>query len=787
MRIFKFLIVFITIAINSFPQANNSSNNNWQRLGPGGGGATFLPTFSYRSPEDFFIRCDMTGSYLTSDGGESYKQFNFDNGASSYAFDPNNNKIIYCGSVFLNRTTDGGKTWQQIFPKQSDITERRFYGDHAEYKIKANRSSLYVDKYSQIKNIKVDPIDSRKVYFSMGNYFFYTYDGCKVFQRTEVGHPINFIYTNKAILKDEVYIFTPSSLLIFNKISHSTKVISIPKEMLPAFSYSAGMTRDENKLVLYALHHINDAAILGQYQPSEVWKSEDNGHKWRKINAPVVTDHNSKHNFSKIYCAEFDAASAYLISDLYEEKENGISKYWYGALKTSDAGTNWQWVWKAGGGSGRYGIKDGKDAVNLRDSWASKAFGDEFIELEDIGVYPHDGNIAVLTDWYRAMKTVDGGKTWKEIYSNMLSDGSLASHGFDVTNVYDVHFDPFDSTHIALSCTDIGFWHSYNKGKSWFRDVAGVPGGWVNTCYSIVFDPVKKNKLWSAWSGMHDIPRGKMTRNANWKTNYKGGICISEDGGKTWQPSNSGLGDDALVTSLVLDGTSAVGHRTIYASVFNKGIFKSVDDGKSWLLTNNGIGSNTCAFQLALASDGTLYALITLTPNYSMTKNDTVLYSGAMYKSTDGAASWKKLALAPEPIFPNNIAVDPSNPDRIYISCWADIDLSDMSGGKNNNKTIRLPGGIFMSENAGETFTSIFDKQQYIYAVTIDPFRKGRLWSCSFNKAIYRSEDYGKTWKMIDGYDFHWGHKITVDPLSADNIYITTYGSGVWYGRAITK
>src|SRR5579863_3488227 len=169
MRIFKFLIVFISVAINSFPQANNSSNNNWQRLGPGGGGATFLPTFSYRSPQDFFIRCDMTGSYLTNDSGESYKQLNFDNGASSYAFDPNNNKIIYCGSVFLNRMTDGGKTWQQIFPKQSDITERKFYGDHAEYQIKANSSSLYADKYSQIKNIKVDPIDSRKVYFSMGN------------------------------------------------------------------------------------------------------------------------------------------------------------------------------------------------------------------------------------------------------------------------------------------------------------------------------------------------------------------------------------------------------------------------------------------------------------------------------------------------------------------------------------------------------------------------------------------------------------------------------------------
>ena len=61
----------------------------WEKIGPGGGGSTFIPTFSYESPDVFLVRCDMTGSYLTKDGGASYQQINLPNGASAYAFDPN--------------------------------------------------------------------------------------------------------------------------------------------------------------------------------------------------------------------------------------------------------------------------------------------------------------------------------------------------------------------------------------------------------------------------------------------------------------------------------------------------------------------------------------------------------------------------------------------------------------------------------------------------------------------------------------------------------------------------
>ena len=69
-----------------------------------------------------------------------------------------------------------------------------------------------------------------------------------------------------------------------------------------------------------------------------------------------------------IACAEFDAKQVYLVCNRYEEKKDSTVKYWYGVLKTSDAGTNWNWVLKGGGGSGRYGVKDGEGLSNLDDA-----------------------------------------------------------------------------------------------------------------------------------------------------------------------------------------------------------------------------------------------------------------------------------------------------------------------------------------------------------------------------------------------------------------------------------
>ena len=127
----------------------------------------------------------------------------------------------------------------------------------------------------------------------------------------------------------------------------------------------------------------------------------------------------------------------------------------------------------------------------------------------------------------------------------------IASNGLDVTTVYGVHFDPFDKDHIAISYTDIGYHHSYNGGKSWIRSTTGIPAVWHNTCYWMVFDPEIKDKIWSVWSGLHDFPRGKMTRNPAWTEYGRGGVAVSTDGGRSWTPLTDGIGFDSPSTSIV--------------------------------------------------------------------------------------------------------------------------------------------------------------------------------------------------------------------------------------------
>ena len=692
----------------------------WVRVGPGGGGATFLPCFSYRHPDEFLLRCDMTGTYHTRDGGKSYRQVNIPNGAHSFAFDPADEKVIYLGSSALYRSSDGGDHWEQLYPKPDQVLGRSYLGDHAELSMEVARNVPYWPADQEINSIRVD---SSNIYFTVGHSIFYSRDRGESWVTRDLHVPLLNLY----IAHGAVYIFSADSIFCLDKGKIAAS--ALPSGMQPAVHFAAGRTKQTGSFIFYAL-----SAHAG------VWMSHDLGKTWRRsAEAPVGA------NTTAIACAEYDAARAYVVVDRLKDDAKRI---WYGVLRTGDSGGHWDWVWKAGGGTGQYGVPDARNAGNLRDGWAGRAFGKEFVEMLDVGVSPYNGDMAVITDWYRVMKTADGGKSWEGIYSHAYADGRAASTGLDVTTTYGVHFDPYDHKHIAMSCTDIGYHHSFDGGKTWIRSVAGVPADWVNTCYWVVFDPTDTGKLWSAWSGMHDLPRNKMTRDPQWKTHCRGGVCVSTDGGRSWTPLEKGMDPNSSVTCIVMDARSPAGNRILYATVYNKGVFKSVDDGKTWVLKDQGIGDNTRAFRMAIAGNGDLYL---------------VTSPGAVYKSTDGADSWSKLTLSEgDAFFPSGVTVDPSDPQRVYVACWA--------------------GGIFLSEDGGQRWTSVFDKKNYVYDVTVDPHHPGRVYCNTFTGAAWRSDDHGRNWRKIQGYDFHWGHRVIVDDNDPEKVYLTTYGSGVWLG-----
>jgi len=84
--------------------------------GPGGGGTMRRPAISPHDPRVAVEGCDMTGSYITKDAGESWRMFQLGWVTEAFAFDPKDEDVIYAGTGALWRSEDGGQSWAMVFP-----------------------------------------------------------------------------------------------------------------------------------------------------------------------------------------------------------------------------------------------------------------------------------------------------------------------------------------------------------------------------------------------------------------------------------------------------------------------------------------------------------------------------------------------------------------------------------------------------------------------------------------------------------------------------------------------
>jgi photosystem II stability/assembly factor-like uncharacterized protein len=273
--------------------------------------------------------------------------------------------------------------------------------------------------------------------------------------------------------------------------------------------------------------------------------------------------------------------------------------------------------------------------------------------------------------------------------------------------------------------------------------------------------------MWSVNSATHDLPRPKMWRHSS-VLEYKGGVCRSEDGGKTWAKSNSGM-EETAPTHILLDPESPPNARILYVAAFGRGVYKSSDDGRTWTLRNKGISqSEPLAWRLARDSIGTLYLVLARRSEDGSIGNSG---DGAIYRSRDAAQSWQPIVLPAGVNGPNGLAIDPKDPQRIYLAAWARA--SGMHGDG---------GGIFLSEDGGERWRQVLDRDRHVYDVTIDPSDPNRLYAAGFESSAWYSTDRGEHWTRIPGFNFKWGHRVIPDPQNPDGVYVTTFGGSVWHG-----
>jgi photosystem II stability/assembly factor-like uncharacterized protein len=710
--------------------------DSWQIIGPGGAGGMFLPTVSPYDPSLVLEHCDMTGSYISFDAGRSWRMFNLRGTVSSFAFDPNDPKVIYTGNEALYRSEDTGKTWRMIFPDPRRNTIERMLDDHAAG-ILTSDDRAYPPGV-RIGQIAIDPKDSKRIYVLFG--------GMRNTRRARlcVSQDRGANWTAVRDFQGEAV-----PLVYFDggpRVVTANGVLSLE---------GAEWKQTPGPSAAPIEHASGGAGLLYVTSSDGLFTSRDAGKTWRALKDAMPRSP----QFQAVACAVLKPENAYVAFVYPRPAGQDRNAVWAGIARTTDGGEHWTPVYQT----------SQKSAPNVEDAWLESFYGGTGPIL-DLGVAPSNPDYCYATDHCpRSFRTVDGGKTWRQTMSEHVADDRWTTTGYDVTTCYGVHFDPFRRENMYISYTDIGLFRSEDGGRSWRSSIDGIPQRWRNTTYWVEFDPKVKGLMWGAFARTHDLPRTKMWQR-NDVADFAGGTGTSTDGGAHWTVTASGMPETA-VTHILLDPASPVGRRILYACGFGRGVYKSEDNGKSWTLKIEGIGKREpFAWRLTRASDGTLYLVVS---RRSERAGADPAEDGALYKSTDGAEHWIKMKLPEGTNGPTGLTLDPTDNRRMYLSAWGAAAQSSATG-----------GGVFVSTDGGAAWKNIFDQSQHVYDVTVDPRDPNILYNCGFESGAWRSTDRGGTWTRIRGFNFKWGHRVIPDPADPAKIYITTFGGSVWHGPA---
>jgi photosystem II stability/assembly factor-like uncharacterized protein len=235
------------------------------------------------------------------------------------------------------------------------------------------------------------------------------------------------------------------------------------------------------------------------------------------------------------------------------------------------------------------------------------------------------------------------------------------------------------------------------------------------------------------------------------------GVYRSTDGGENWQ--NVGLKESRAIGRIIVHPSkpevayaAASGH--LWTDGGERGLFKTTDGGKTWKLVlqapaphNTRTGCSDVAFDPA--NPETLYAALYArqrTP-WSFTSGPDLtggVDAGGIFKSTNAGASWMKLANGlPAQTGRIGLATGASNP-RVVMAV-----VQSYEGGSSNISDLRSKsGGVFRSENGGESWTrvSAIDPRPFYFSqIRIDPANDQRVYLLQF--ALLVSDDGGRNFR----------------------------------------
>ncbi len=260
------------------------------------------------------------------------------------------------------------------------------------------------------------------------------------------------------------------------------------------------------------------------------------------------------------------------------------------------------------------------------------------------------------------------------------------------------------------------FWSS-NRGLSWVQD--------ENLLFALRLaqDPLRAEVLYAIGT-----------------TEEATGVLKTVNGGATWAPANAGLPDGAFWSAIGLAPSSP---DTLYlvSNASPAQVYRSVDGAATWTLAAPSLATSYVSdVRVDPSNPSVVYV---------------VGYPGIL-KSTDAGASW-----APSGDFADalRLAIDPAAPSTLYAGTGDSGVWKSTDGGAH-----------WAPSNVGIEVNGVRD-------IALDPTNPRRIWiadlpSGSVPGGIHRSTDGGGTWAPVDlGVATGLGTAVALDPSDPSRVY----------------
>ncbi len=374
--------------------------------------------------------------------------------------------------------------------------------------------------------------------------------------------------------------------------------------------------------------------------------------------------------------------------------------------------------------------------------------------IDDFAVVESDPNIVYVgTASGGVWKTTNNGTTWEPVFDKE-----------NVSTIGDVAIAPSDPSVVWVgtgepnnrqsSSWGDGIYKSLDAGKTW-KKMMGLEA--THHIARIVIHPKNPDVVYVAAQGHL------------WGANPERGVYKTGDGGKSWSQVLK-INDDTGVTDIAIDPASP---DILYAAAyerrrtpfgFNGGgpgsaIYKTTDGGATWKKLTKGLpyenGGDTGRIGLEVYR-----------------KDPNIVYAeiqherGGTFRSEDKGETWKRMGETdPRPSYYSQIRVDPNNDLRIW----------------------ELGAQMYYSEDGGKTFATqrIRGIHGDFHAMWIDPANSNHMITGS-DGGIHWSDDAGKNWNFLNVIAIGQFYEVALDNEKPYHICGGLQDNGSWCGPSQT-